>query len=83
MVRDFYEVIFIFLERGGKIVEGVPEPEALPVPLQGGDAGQAQGGPHPHTTLPLLSNTSFRSVATFNFVFWLKFSILLSSISQY
>ncbi len=51
-------------------MEGVPEPEALPVPLQGGDAGQAQGGHHPHNTLPLLSNTSFRSVATF----WLKFS---------
>ena len=31
-------------------MEGVPEPETLPVPLQGGDAGQAQGGPHPHTT---------------------------------
>ncbi len=32
-------------------MEGVPEPEAFPVPLPGGDAGEAQGGPpHPHTT---------------------------------
>ncbi len=48
-------------------MEGVPEPETLPVPLQGGDADQAQGGPQPHNTPPLLQNRSFITVSTFNF----------------